>query len=726
MKMFKNELYKLFTSRLFLFGLAAALVLCVYSSFAADPAGVSDDEYKAFYSNAENMGSDEICGYIEDEIREFRTAENFDYDGFIRMQFLYGQQEYFKSLMNYKSYLESIKTAADNVTSVSIFADKNSFTYKNAVKTPPAYEKVSEVVPQGFRSEGIMLAADNPVCDILLIFPILAAVMVLTLKERETGIFGLIKPLKNGRVKLALIKAAVIFFVSVLGGILIYGSGLFVGIIRFGCGDMTLPIQSLKGFIGCSLPINITEALIIIFSVKIISVFFCGMIFMCLCAKLSEIAAYAAGITIAAAEVLAYILILPSSYLAVFRGINIAALVDCAEIFKMYGNLNLFGVPVNTAFAATTFLALGIVFTVALEVKFLSSVSVSPIKKAEIILPFARRVPKRVFTYSLHKTFVMHKGILIIFAALAIQIYSGMVYRMPYDVDDGYYHSYCDKISQLDENAAEEFVYLENEKFEQLEAALFSPETVGNNASEIGRELDAKNGFLKAKQQYEYLKKINSDNKAMFYQTGWKEIFGVNGYKKDMQFALIAAAALCLAVSSVAAYDNRCRIGYILFCTKYGRKKYAVHSFLTSAAAAVLISFAVYVPYFISILSAYHIDGIGFSVRCISEYENFADIPIWGYLAFLFLARTVVLVLTSVIITFISMQSKSPSAALLISAAVVVLPIMLYTAGLEAIISICVPLSVNREIIESSFAGIIVCALLAAGLVVGTVSRKKI
>lgn len=725
MKMFKNELYKLFTSRLFLFGLAAALILSVYSAFASDPAGISDDEYKVFYSNAENMDTEEVCGYIEDEIRTLLTAENFDYEWYTRIHFFYSQQEYFESLRDYKSYLESIKTAADNVTSVSIFADKNSFTYKNAVKTPTAYEKVSDVVPQGFRSDGILLAADNPVCDILLIFPILAAVMVLTLKERETGIFGLIKPLKNGRGRLALIKAAATFFVSVFGGILIYGSSLFVGIIRFGCGNLTLPIQSLKGFMGCSLPINIGEALTIIFAFKIIAMFFCGMIFMCLCAKLSEIAAYAAGIFITAAEVLAYILISPSSYIAVFRGINIAALVDCAETLKMYGNLNLLGIPINTAVVSVVFLALGIAVTIILEVKFLSSVSVSPIKKAEIILPFARRIPKKAFTYSLHKTFIMHRGILIIFAVLAIQIYSGSVYRMPYDVDDGYYHSYCDKIAELDKNAAEKFVYSENEKFEQLEAALFSPDSADYDISEIGRELNAKNGFVKAKQQYEYLKNLNSENKAMFYQTGWKEIFGVNGYQKDMQLALIAAAALCLAVSSAAAYDNRCRIGCILFCTKYGRKKYTVHNFFASAIAAVLISFAVYIPYFISILSAYQIDGIGFSVRCISEYEDFADIPIWCYLAFLFLARTMVLVLTSTVITFISILSKSPSAALLISAAIVVLPIMLYTAGLEAIIGFCVPLSINKEVIESSFWGAALFSILAAGSVIGTISKRK-
>lgn len=724
MKMFKNELYKIFTSRLFLFGMAAELILCIYSSFAADPAGVSGSEYKAFYSETENMSAEEVCGYIENEIRGILSEENFDYETFKRMQFFNGQQEYFASLRDYKSYLESIKTAAENVTAVSIFADKNSYTYKNAVKTPPAYEKVSDVVPQGFPSEGILLAADNPVCDILLIFPVLAAVTVLTLKERETGIFGLIKPLKNGRGKLAFIKTAAIFFVSVFGGILIYGSSLFIGTVRFGSGDTSLPIQSLKGFTGCSLPINISEALIIIFTVKIISVFFCGMIFMCLCAKLSEILAYAVGIIIAAAEVLAYILISPSSYLAIFKGINISALVDCAEILKMYGNLNLFGIPVNTAFAATAFLALGIIAAVIFEVKFLSSVSVSPIKKAEIILPFSRRIPKKAFAYSLHKTFVMHKGSVIIFAALAIQIYSGVVYRMPYDVDDGYYHSYCDKIAALDENAAEEFVYSENEKFEQLEAALFSSESEVNISS-ASDELKAKNGFTKAKQQYEYLKNLQSDNKAMFYQTGWKEIFGVNGYKKDMQLALIAAAALCLTVSSATAYDNRCRIGYILFCTKSGRKKYAVHNFLTSAIAAAAISFAVYVPYFISILSAYRIDGIGFSVRCIAEYERFADIPVWGYLAFLFLARTIVLMLTSAVVTFISMYSKSPSAALIISAAVVVLPIMLYTAGLEAIIGFCVPLSVNREVIESNYAGIIVCTLFSAGLTGGVMSKSK-
>ena len=54
-------------------------------------------------------------------------------------------------------------------------------------------------------------------------------------------------------------------------------------------------------------------------------------------------------------------------------------------------------------------------------------------------------------------------------------------------------------------------------------------------------------------------------------------------------------------------------------------------------------------------------------------------------------------------ILFISAKCKNVSAVLLISMAIFALPVMLYLAGAEFVLPLCMPFSVNWEIIENAW-----------------------
>ena len=105
----------------------------------------------------------------------------------------------------------------------------------------------------------------------------------------------------------------------------------------------------------------------------------------------------------------------------------------------------------------------------------------------------------------------------------------------------------------------------------------------------------------------------------------------------------------------------------------------------------------------IGILSLYNNEGAEFSIRCIPEFERFFDIPMVAYIALLCVLRTVSLILCGWMILFISAKCKNVSAVLLISIAIFALPVMLYLAGAEFVLPICMPFSVDREIIENAW-----------------------
>ncbi|MBD5128509.1 MAG: hypothetical protein HDT43_01070 [Ruminococcaceae bacterium] len=712
------ELRKIFSSGIFIFIVSAAVILNLYLCFTADPVEVSDEQYRAFFDELDGISDAEKTAAISAKIDELYNGE-YTFDMVNRLYFLRGELEQAELIADYKNYLSEIDASAERMTSVSIFAKKDSFAYKNITRTPAAYNAVRGVAPAYSRSEGIRLAIDDPSCDIMLIFCALTAVVVLIVKERESGITALIKPLRHGRAHLASAKSAAVLLCIIVTGILLYGSALAVGAARFGLGDLSLPVQSLSGFIGCNLPINIGTAMALIFIVKIAAAFLAALIFECLCTALYSIYAYIAAAVITAAEVIMFVIIDGNSWAAVFGKINLAAFSQSAGVFKNYLNINIFGEPCNIIFVTIISLAVGIIGFFILQNFLFSRIAIKDFKTRRII-PSIRYIPKKPFSYAVYKQFATHNGALIILLILGVQIYLAANYRIEFNTDDMRYRAYCVQFSQMTEQQADEFAETEKRRFEELHERILTADLA--EMQEIHDELSAEDGFKRAYEQQRYISALDSNNKAMFYQTGWRRLFGADGYAEDMQLTLFAALGICFGISPLIAYDNRRRLGYLLYTNPHGKRGYFRRNTAVSAIASALISIAVNVPRITGILSLYKTDGAEFSIRCIPEFERFFDIPIAAYIALLCVLRTLSLILCGWVILFISSKCNNVSAALLISMAVFALPVMLYLAGAEFVLPVCMPFSVDREIIDDAWG--YTAVLILTDIALGVLRRK--
>ena len=292
----------------------------------------------------------------------------------------------------------------------------------------------------------------------------------------------------------------------------------------------------------------------------------------------------------------------------------------------------------------------------------------------------------------------MHKGALILAAVLAVQIYTAYDYSKAYSPADNYYLSYCNTIYGLEtDDEVHEYIQSETERFEALSNALMQ-------GANVGDELRAKEGFNLVVSQYNSAKEIAKPGELsnlMYYQTGFKDMFGVslNGYGYDYVLGLIATLAICFAVAPIIAYDNRARIGYLLYTTKSGKKAYLKHAQVSSALFAVATSFATYIPYYFQMLDAYGVQGLNDSIRAITEYAGFASISNLGYMAILLTYRTIILIILSQLVLLISSKCKSQTTSIIICLAVFALPIIVYIAGAEFVQYISLPLSGNREVL---------------------------
>lgn len=701
MRIIKNELYKLFHTKMFVLILAAALGLNLYIAMSTNAESFNGENriQKSIYAQTAGMTLDDAYGYtstlLSETEEEYFASADFDEELWVKRHTLNKAVSEIKTLLNYDEYLDNIELEAQRMTSVSIFADKNSFSYRNISKTPAAYKRVRGTVPVFAPSAGVLLATDNVFSDLLAMFVILAAVTAIFYQDRENGLTALIKPLKYGRAKLALSKIITILVVALLCEILFYGTDVAVGAMRFGLGDLRRPVQSLSGYIGCNLTISVFSFMTLTYVVKLFSYFLVSLILDSMFTRLKNATAYVAITATAGIETALYLLIDANSAFSLLKRINLVSFVCSSRLFVTYSNVNLFGLPVNLLWAVGISLVALILAGVYAVCKLYSNISVSEIKR-NAGSGRVRMLPKCAYSYAQYKAYVTNKGLLILVAVLAFQIYScGNIVRR-YNLDDSFYSYYCALIASYDtQTEADEFVELERQRLDELMTSAVTQEDIN--------ELQGRRGFDLAKAQYEHLKTIFTDGSAptkMFYQSCYNEMFGVNGFKKDYSLALVAILSLCFAVSPLIAYDNRCKMGYLLYATKAGKKTYLEHNIFVSVTIAVLTSLFVYIPYFLQMLKLYGYDGISETIRCIEAYKGMLDIPIWGYIILLLLYRMAVLSILSGIVLWISSKCQSTTAAAIISMAAFALPVVVYLAGADFIETILIPLSGNREVLR--------------------------
>ena len=238
MRVLTTELKKLFSSRIFLLIAVSAFVLNAYLMFrTANSGDTKPENYKAVYAELEDLSDPEKLQWLDDRLGEYQGQHSFNWT------VLHELRDEAANIAGYSDYLASIDSQAKSMIRISIFADPNTFNY---------------------------LATDNSFTDILCGFIVLFAVLTVMLSDREQGMSGLLFSLKRGRGYLLFSKLtalAVTVFAAVL---LIYTENLIIAGNIYGLGDLSRPIQSLSGFIGCNLKINVIQYLILYIFFKLL------------------------------------------------------------------------------------------------------------------------------------------------------------------------------------------------------------------------------------------------------------------------------------------------------------------------------------------------------------------------------------------------------------------------------------------------------------------------
>ncbi|MCD8095959.1 MAG: hypothetical protein LUE12_07525 [Ruminococcus sp.] len=595
-----------------------------------------------------------------------------------------------ESCANYTDYLESIDQTAAKMASISLFADEDSFSYKNIQKTPDDFIKLKGSMLEVAPSKGVEMATDFLATDLIGFLMIMTiSVMILT-REKELNQIILSRTTFKGRKNLGFSKLLVCFSAAFVAVILLYIVNFAVSYFTYGFGDLSRQIQSVYNFNDSNLRLSVLEFFLLFIASKLsVYLLFAGLIFLFSVIFDSAIKVYASLFIAIALEAVLYYTIPSASYLCLFKYINILAYANTSDIFSQYLNLNVFSFPINyiPVFIVSIFLLILIFSFISIFVFDKKGVIKSKSKRLNFAsLNLFKGCSTNLFLQECYKIFIGGKAafILIIFLAAVIVTYKPMSESFS-SADEVYYKQYMLTLEGEYNQEKQEYINAEAQKFEDAQNAMYTQLESADEGIFVMMKyqeiLAPQFAFEQVLSHAEYLQ--TTENGEFVYDSGYKLLMGdVSASNKDLTLALTAMAVLICSLTYVYSVEYQTGANVLLKTSKRGRKTTFFIKLLIGTLIIAVIFILTYAPYFYNVLSTYGTRQIDAPLCSLEAFENWS-ISIKQYLILISVGRFLALFLAMLIIYFLSSKLKSFISTFVAATAILIAPILLSLLGID-------------------------------------------
>ena len=673
-------------------------------------------QYRAVYDSIENLNADEAFEKLSAKQKELRAMEMISFGEDV--SYLYNENdsvdaetllEKYKSKVyleycgnivteqqlisdvlkevqscaEYDSYLDGIDKQARKMTGISLFADPDSFSYKNIAKTPGdfAHLKGSTLTPAP--SKGVEMATGFQPTDIAAFLMIMTVVVTIVTREKELEQTVLSRPTYNGRMPLGIAKLMTCFTAAFMAVILLYSVNFAAAYFTYGYGDLTRQIQSVYSFNGCDLKISVVQYFGLFLLSKLgVYMLLAAMIYLITALSNTAVKVYAILAVILTAEAVMYYTIPCASWLCPLKYINLVAFANTHDILGQYLNLNIFGEPFGykSVFAITLAILL-------LTLSILSFISFS---KQTVIRSRTKRLTftllkgrhASLFLHECYKVFIGGKVLFILIAFGAFVWFSYTPINEKFaSADEIYYKQYMLKLEGELTPEKEQFFADEKAKFDKAQSDMQKElaESSTFAAMKYQNILAPQYAFERVREHADYLKKNGGE---FVYDSGYKFLTGdETAGNKDATLALTALAMLICTLTYVYSVEYQTGANVLLHTSPRGRKAVFLRKYAIGTIVLTVIYVLTYAPCFYNVLHAYGTRGIE-APACSMEHLSSVDMSILSYLIVISIVRYFGLIVSMLLIFFISSKSKSFISSLLIETAVLIVPIVLYLLGI--------------------------------------------
>lgn len=701
--MIKSELYKIFSKKIFLILFVVLLLLngfFIYNKqikgndidFISANAKISlnndiakynnnNDKIKFVHNKLKALEKDDVTHYTDDSYSERTLLDN--------------AENQLKIVSDYKAYINKIIEKSDNITGVSIFEDSSSFSYKNAVKTAEDYKPLSNIETAYSNSEGVNMATDFMLTDLIVILLLCIVCDALIGSERNININSLQRTCRYGRNKSAISKMVVGFITTAVICLMFYGVNYIIAGYTYGFGDLFRPIQSVDSFSNCTLRINVLQYLMLHFISKVLVMYLIYTIVNVLSmVGKSKTISYIAFICILIVSYCLNLFISDNTSLMCFKYINLISFVDTKNVISHYRNINIFGEPINYVTCFWIVLLVLLLGLVALNILIYSRKKITAYNKSNnSFLPKLKisRGSTNVIVHELYKTFVSNKVGIIILVVLLTQLYitisSPIVLSNDEKYQKYYFSYYAGDFNSNTKSKIENQIkkYEDNKKsmdkcMSDYDNGLITKEKYEDLFSTYSTIDEDYSNFKKyVIPYYDYLTNQSKADKSVSVvnYNGYCALLGLKGNLSNTYcLALYVLMVICIIPIFTVEYERKSI--HLLSSTKLGFKSLVFKKIVCSCVVTALLNLLIYVPYFIRIISSYGINELGTAACSIEELSNISDgLSILNVIIITFAIRLLVSLVITVIISGISLFTKNTIISIIITTLVFVVPLLL-------------------------------------------------
>ncbi len=595
---------------------------------------------------------------------------------------------------NHTQIIESIIKEAKLKTSVSIFAEPDSFSYRNQLSVIDRFEDLLYIKPVYDVSAGVLHFQSSAVTDLIALVAILLFCTEIAISEQENGTLAILKATRKGRLPLANAKLFSTAVLSLLIVFVLWGTNLSYCAVSFGLGDLSRPVQSLTGFTTCALPISVGQYLALFFLIKWVLYGLLGAV--CLTAGTFWQESMPTWLTVGGLLGVGYILsqiISPIATWNILKFVNISNLIFSTGWLSEYRNLNIFGYPVEVFTASWVLILVSLALTIILLYWLFCCKNISAVRQVQFRLPrwfpFQGR-STALFGHELWKLFIECGviGVLILFLLINIQ----QPRTISYSTNELHYRNYMERLAGPLTEEKQEYLESETLRFSKIhqQIAKLRKDYATGELSEtdlnillppLERSLMAEQVLLsRVYPQLERILQLKEEGKeAQFvYEPGYNYLFGLNSRHSKSGAAALVVVCIILCFSNVFPIETSSGMLPILNVSKKGRGASAGCKLSICICITVIIFFIAQIPDYRYVFVNYGFPDLNAPLCSINAFSGWNDtISILEGIIIFEALRLATSICVSTIILLIGIYTKNQLITLSISTGILLLPVLL-------------------------------------------------
>ncbi len=599
-------------------------------------------------------------------------------------------------VVNYDSYLEQIEAQALQMSSSTLFAQPNTFSYRNILSIPAAYEGLKGLSVPCSDSSGVLAATDSSATMFCLFCAVFLVVLNLVVPERQDRLFALIRPNSRGRWETMGAKLIALALLTLAILVVFYGGSLALGAQMFGLGDLSRPIQSLNGYLSCPYRITVGQYLIVAFAAKYLALLAMGILFLALSVLFRQmVAACLVECCLMLGEMTLYTNIDLHSVLSPLKQVNLFSLLDTPAFFRDYRNMNCFSFPVSilwvgvgTALVAILLGGVLCLFLWERDQPALSGVSLSAFGRKKIHI---RGISVSLFHHESRKLWMTNRGAVILLILLVVQWYSYRNLSVYMDQTEYYYQVYSEQLAGECSSEKDTFVLEERELYDQMEETMddllqqaqdgeISEASAQYQISQLSDQQVGELGFSRAEEQYWRVRSYDSTYVRYVSTTGYDAL--LDNTQADVLDTGKLLLAVILGLSALFSMEYSNSTNLLIQTTVRGWNSVVRHKLLSAALYATAVRLATFLPRMLAVAVNYDLADLQASAVSLTQFSNApAMVSILGWLIILQILKLAAALCATGIVLLLSAKTRNQVVTLLLSLVLLLLPVVTVVLG---------------------------------------------